>query len=179
MAFMWVPAPIHSLFTIGTRVGVTVTTTSAPLTVSLMLLTALTLSPSFLDISSAYFSLEALIISVTLTSSIFFKTSFKAINWVLACAPAPTRPTTLESFLARYLAATPPAAPVLMLVTLVPPMIARGAPFFGFTKMMVAITVGRPYFFGFSGWTLTTLTAETSSCSRYEGMVLKSPLYLP
>ena len=86
-------------------------------------------------------------------------------------------PTVFGFGLARYLAATAPAAPVLKAVIHVPPMIASGAPVLGSTNMIVAMTVGNPCFFRFSGCEFTTFTETASFSSRYAGMVLTSPLY--
>ena len=61
------------------------------------------------------FSQLSFVLEVIFTSS-GLKTSLRASSWALAWVPAPTMPTTFESFLARYFAAIPPAAPVLISV---------------------------------------------------------------
>ena len=83
----------------------------------------------------------------------------------------------LESRLAKYFAATLPAAPVLMSVIVVPPIIAMGAPVAGSISTIMAMTVGRLALVRLSGCTLTILTAEVSRFSRKLGMALRSPLY--
>ena len=124
---------------------------------------------SRINCSQFFFVLE-----VTFTSS-GSNTSQRASSWVFAWFPVPIIPIIFESLLARYFAAIPPAAPVLISVSQVPSITAIGAPVSAEIRTISAITVGSPIV-GFSGWTFTIFTPVIFSSSRYAGIVLRSPL---
>src|SRR3990172_4949687 len=85
-----------------------------------------------------------------------------ARTWVRAWFPAPMIPRTFGLGRARCFEAIALAAPVRASVMWVASMNARGAPVRGFTRTRTPMTVRRPNFRAFCGWTFTILTAETS-----------------
>ena len=163
IALIWVPPLIHSALTTGLFTGVVVTRISQSHT-SWALCSDSISTPISFSISTLNATVDSLDRSNIFTFLISL-TAIMARSCVLACLPSPIRPTTLESSLERYFAATPPAAPVRRSVRVVPSITARGAPVLVEFNTIKAMTVGSPIF-GLSGCTFTSLTPAISISSR-------------